>query len=395
MNPQAAATALASVVLFTLPFSHSVALRLMALFGAWMCLAFAWRRLQVPRIPLLPLLGAWAGLGALSLLWAVDRAYSASELKSEVLYAVLVYILFFALADPRRLELFRRTMLAATAASFASALYWALWLEPNSTRAFFNGPGMYSTYLAMVYPFVLVWALDGSQSRRWRLAHLLLLALVFAGAAITRNRAVWLALALESALVIALHPTPPLAHWRARSRVAAVLAALLVLGSAFSAVLLWRTHPATSSAIEMIRRDARLELWHFAAEKIQERPLTGYGFGRGAARAELRVRYGHRDWEHAHNTVLNYGLALGLGGIALVLALFGTVFVRLAQLWRRGGSALSPYALAGLALVAGLFVKLMFDDFFYRQTTLFFFAVAGMLLGAGARFGHAVPPTRT
>jgi len=396
LTSQAAATAFASVVLFTLPFSHSVALRLAGLLGAWVCLAFAWRQLDVPCIPLLRLLAAWAALGGISLFWAVDREYSASELKSEVLYATLVYVLFFVLTNLERLERFRRVILLATAASFASALHWTLWGGAGSTDAFFNGPGMYSTYLAMAYPFVLVWALDGAQSARARLVHALLLAGIFAGAAITLNRAIWIALALQSVLVVALHRAPPLGRWRTRTRLAAALAALLVLAGSFYAVSVKRTPPTQTSAIGNFLDDPRIEIWRWAAARIAEDPLFGAGFGRGAARAEIRATFGHRNWEHAHNTVLNYGLAMGVGGIAIVLALFGVVLTRFVRLWRDGGAVIAPYALAGVAMVAGLFVKLMFDDFFYRQTTLFYFAVTGMLLGAHARLRRtpgSAPPT--
>lgn len=389
MDSQTAAAAFAAVVLFRLPFSHSIALRLTGLLGAWICLALAWRRLEVPRIPLLPLFGAWAGWGALSLLWAVDREYSASELKSEVLYATMVYVLFFALTSPERLERFHRVILVATAASFGSAFYWALWLHPGSTAAFFNGPGMYSTYLVMALPFVFAWLLDAAQGPRARLLYALLFAGVLAGAQLTANRAVWLALAVQAVLVITLHRAPPLARSRARTRLAATLAAVLVLAGSFWAVSEKRSIPSQGGVVASFLDDPRLAMWRWAAARIAENPALGAGFGRGALRAELRAAFGHRYWEHAHNTVLNYGLAMGVGGIAIVLALFGAVLVPFIRIWRSGGSAVAPYALAGLAMVSGLFVKLMFDNFFYRQTTLFYFAVAGMVLGPHARFRPA------
>jgi hypothetical protein len=58
------------------------------------------------------------------------------------------------------------------------------------------------------------------------------------------------------------------------------------------------------------------------------------------------------------------------------------------MLWsasRSGNAALSSYAIAAVAMVAGMFLKNMTDDLFIRQSALLYWAVAGMVLGADAR----------
>jgi O-antigen ligase len=120
-------------------------------------------------------------------------------------------------------------------------------------------------------------------------------------------------------------------------------------------------------------------------DRIAERPLTGAGFGRGAMRDSFRVEFGDPTFWHAHNTVLNYGLALGVGGVILILAIFASVLGALIQTLRERDPEISLYALAAVAMLIGMFAKNLTDDLFIRQSALLYWAIAGMVLGASAR----------
>src|SRR6185295_6138284 len=118
-----------------------------------------------------------------------------------------------------------------------------------------------------------------------------------------------------------------------------------------------------------------------------QRPLTGYGFGRGLMHDTLRAKFGSLDinlW-HAHNLVLEAALQLGVPGVLLLLLLLGAL-VR--QGWRYAMSDDDLSAAGGMALiglVAGMVVRNMTDSLFGRQNSLLFWGVAGVLLAIGLR----------
>jgi O-antigen ligase len=379
----------ACIVLLTLPFAHSVAIRTIAGAIAWVATLIAWRSLAVPRVPLLWLFAAWAALGLLSLTWAVDPEYSAGELKTELLYPLLTFVLFFALSDLQWLERFRRTLMVATLLAFVSAAYWAAFSGWGRTDGFFNGPGMYTTYLVAVYPFALVWVLKPGETSKERLAHALVLLAIFVGGAVTLNRMLWIVLAIQTALVLAIQVGRRLDPASIRRLALVAAATALVFGGTLYGISSKRfaVNPSTPEAVtETAVNDIRLKIWPRAVERIAERPFTGAGFGRGALRQEFRDEFGHGLYWHAHNVVLNHGVALGVWGIAIILLAFGAVLVLFWRAWRSSGdTAVALYALAGVAMVVGMFLKNMTDDLFIRQSALVYWALAGMVLGAHAR----------
>lgn len=384
----AVAGAFACIVLLTLPFAHSVAIRTIAGAIAWVATLLAWRSLAVPRIPLLWLFAAWAGLGLLSLTWAIDPEYSAGELKTELLYPFLTFVLFFALSDLQWLERFRRALMVATVLAFVSAVYWAAFSDWGRTDGFFNGPGMYSTYLVGVYPFALVWLLRPESKVRERWMHAAAMAAIVVGGAFTYNRMLWIVLAIQTVLVLAVQAGRRLDASTMRRLALVAAATALVFGGALYGISSKRfaVDPSSPEAVaETAASDIRLKIWPRAVERIAERPFTGAGFGRGALRQDLREEFGHGMYWHAHNVVLNHGVAMGVWGIAIILLAFGGVLVLFWRVWRSGDAAVAPYALAGVAMVVGMFLKNMTDDLFIRQSALLYWALAAMILGAHAR----------
>jgi hypothetical protein len=177
-----------------------------------------WRRLSPPPLPFRGLFGAWIALGLASLVHALDRKYSAGEMQTEVLYSILMFVVFFAITDRRWLERFRRVVFAATALSFASIGLWWFSDRASSTYAFYNGPGLYSTYLVAVFPFVLLWTIGRDVAPRERWWSATLLAGVLVAGAVSLNRAFWIVAALQTASRAAGSRARAIACSRARSR---------------------------------------------------------------------------------------------------------------------------------------------------------------------------------
>jgi O-antigen ligase len=378
----------ACIVLLTLPFAHSGAIRTIAMGLACVAALATWRQLAVPHISLLWLFGAWAVLGLLSLTWAIDLEYSAAELKTELLYPFLTFVLFFAVSDLQWLERFRRTLMAATVLALVSALYWAALPDGGRADGFFNGPGMYTTYLIAVYPFALLWVVKPDATLKERLAHALVMFAIFVGGAVTLNRMLWIVLALQTVLVLAVQAGRRLDASSMRRLALVAMATTFIFGGALYGTSSKRfvVDPSAPEAVaETATKDIRLRIWPRAVEHIVERPLTGAGFGRGALRQDFREAFGGGLYWHAHNVVLNHGMAMGVWGIAIILLAFGLVLVLLWRVWRSGDATVAPYALAGVAMVVGMFLKNMTDDLFIRQSALLYWALAGMILGAYTR----------
>jgi len=132
-----------------------------------------------------------------------------------------------------------------------------------------------------------------------------------------------------------------------------------------------------------LQADPRLLLWPEVVEQIAERPLVGYGFGRGLLREPLREDFGTLDshlW-HTHNLVLEALVQGGLSGLVLLAILLGML---LREGWRYARSADERTMACGIALIAvaaGMVVRNMTDTLFVRQNSLFFWGMAGVLLG--------------
>jgi O-antigen ligase len=231
--------------------------------------------------------------------------------------------------------------------------------------------GVVSTYVVTVLP-ALFWIAVEDPNCSWRRVGWLLIALVLFIAAITEQRAAWLALAVQIAVIAALLARAgriPL------SRRQVVVAGSLVLVTAVGAILSYSFYRHGNAGA--LPADSRMAFWPSVLTMIGTHPLAGAGFGRQSmkiAYPQLIPGYNPELW-HAHNLVLNYGLALGLPGVVALLALFaawGRFF------WRCAGTAAG---IAGCALVAGVLVRNQFNDFFQRDMSLLFWALCGLFAG--------------
>jgi O-antigen ligase len=133
-----------------------------------------------------------------------------------------------------------------------------------------------------------------------------------------------------------------------------------------------------------MEEDPRLVLWKEVAGKIEEKPWTGYGFGRGMLRVELRDELKVAQLWHAHNLFLDTALQLGLPGVALLLLLLAAT---MREGWRmaRGPSPVgTACGIALVGVVVGVLVRNMTDVLLVRQNALLYWGVVGILLAWGA-----------
>jgi O-antigen ligase len=170
---------------------------------------------------------------------------------------------------------------------------------------------------------------------------------------------------------------------RALLIVAVVLPVLMAVATEYKL----RYYPRAASTMESFSFDERPIIWDAATEFARARPWLGYGYGREILGARFRETLGPlkmgQPYAHGHNVVLDAELQMGVPGVAAYALLMMALLAAFLEARKREGGA--PLAIAGVAMLAGYFTKNLTDDFFFRPSSLVFWAIAGMLLGLAAR----------
>ena len=228
-------------------------------------------------------------------------------------------------------------------------------------------------------------ALRTSGWRRWTLAGIALLAALNVLLAV-QSRTGYLVLA---SLAIWLATS----RWRVKGMVVAFLLSLIALAAAY----LWA--PPFQSRIDQVAEEnlqyqtAQSETSialrrHYitrSVEALQARPLAGAGTGAWGEvfyqATSADPAYLHSgEHKHPHNEYLNLAVQLGIGGAALLAALFVVAFRRAARL-----PAYDPQL--ARAVVIAFAVGCLFNDFIWDNTEGHLWAALG-----GALFGGSVRP---
>jgi len=134
---------------------------------------------------------------------------------------------------------------------------------------------------------------------------------------------------------------------------------------------------------------ARMGLLAVAWEAFRSAPLSGVGIGGFAQRVDASgyCRDASRHFcglEHAHNDLAQWGATMGVGGIVVLLALYGVPLVIAARHVRRSKPALPVGAgwAAGMLVAVYLISGLTQSMFSHALTTSAYVVIVGLLLGA-------------
>lgn len=395
MSVHIASAWIAALFLASSVFAHTVALRLVLL-AAGIVLASTviyQNRGNVRALPpiWLPFVvwGAWA---AISLAWSLEPERTLKEWRNEVFYTGAALWMCYVGAQARNAARIFPVVLgiAAVAACVIGLHAFAQGAEHYAT-GWHGGPGDHSSALLVLMPGAAMvgWYLHHARAPAWQRALPWAVAALFlVSSYYTLNRTVWLGLIAEALLLGALLlRRKPLT---ARTKVVASLAAACVLAAGLALIL--QVHAKREAAVDPadVSRDSRVEVWRTTMQWIAEKPLTGYGFGRGILRDVLRVDLQRsRNLWHAHNLFLDSVVQIGVPGLLLFLLLLAIVA---REGWRAARSAEYGTAACGIALlgvVAGMFVRNMSDTLLVRQNALLFWGTVGVLLAWGARSWRA------
>jgi len=374
-------------------FSHDVALRLVLLGVATLLCAAVLARERGAVSALPPIWWAWllfAVWAAASIAWSVEPARSQKEWQNEVFYTTLALLVCYIGAQAQdAARAFMVTLATGAVLACASALWaFASGLPPESSTGWHGGPGDHSAALLTLMPCALAVLWYARQARRPRAAMwagALLVVLFLASAYATQNRTVWLGFALEIAVfVVAL----ALRSGNRRAQLSIAAAGAVAVAATATVVIVVQGEREATGAYRM-RADPRFSIWAKATQHIEQRPLAGYGFGRGLLRDRLPGEANHEHAWHTHNLFLEVTLQTGLVGLVLFVLV---VAVTLRQALRFAAAADAVSAACGMALIAvlaGMLTRNMTDMLFVRQNSLLFWGVTGVLLAGGARWRSA------
>jgi O-antigen ligase len=370
-------------------FSHDVALRLLLLALGLACAATAAvthrRELRlVPSIWWAFLL--WAGWAALSLTWSIEPARSNKEFLNEIVYVALAFLVCYIGAQaPRAARAIVPTLAAAATLLCSVALYAFLQGVQQYQDGWYGGPGDLSSALLMLMPAVLAagWYGNRSGSPKALPLALALALFILVAAYTTLNRTVWAGLAIELLLLGGLVAIRKKDGTSRRVRSAAVVLAVSVVAGCALIAARVQVERQEADPNTAVGKDLRLRIWPEVLQRVEAAPLTGYGFGRGLFRHELTDEFGNGLIWHAHNLFLDTALQTGIPGLLLFLLLLGVVVREGWGALRRGvDDGTVACGLALLGVVTGMAVRNMTDTLLVRQNALFFWAMAGFLLGA-------------
>ena len=380
-----AAAVIAALFLASSMFGHTVALRLLLLGTGIVLAAIVASKKQIDVLPpiWLPFLlwGAWA---LLSLGWSFEPDRTWKEWRNEIFYTGAALWICYVGAQARNAPGVFLTIVGPAAALVCGvALYEFSGSWEGYMAGWHGGPGDHSSALLTLMPGIAMAAWYFSRPGRplW-LAVLswMLVVILFASAYTTLNRTIWGALAIEFGLIGFLVLA------RTRARMAAIAVTLIVVTGCGAMVLSIQAQREALGGKPM-QRDHRLELWPQILERVEERPLTGYGFGRGVLREALQKELSTLDtnlW-HAHNIFLEALIQAGAPAVVLLLFLLGALAREGWRLGRDADEATAACGIALLAVLAGMLARNMTDTLLVRQNALLFWGMSGVLMGIGRR----------
>jgi O-antigen ligase len=375
--------------LFSLPLAFITAVREIALGLAvfFQVMIMVLNRQGFPgKTPLDWPLWAWLGVALLSLIWAVNPVYSFNEIKGEIFKGLVTYyLIFYSLNQEDRLKQIYLTLVLSNLLMVFYNLQdfysqgGSLFAFTIRARSLHSGYGSFGTYLITVFPFLLIGSFSPPLKKfRWVLWGLILLNLFCIY--ITFGRAMWLAVALEVAVLGIIF------KWK---RIALIMVLGLLVFFLFIPRTVWfhgeklqSTEEISSQSIGGTGGDL-VDIWKLSFTFLQERPFQGIGFGRNSfseAFTDFRASHQPLLW-HAHNTFLNIFFQTGIQGLMIFLWLVICILYYLFQRSKEGiNSWPDMMALATGTMVIGFFMRNLFDDFYVDDSALLFWFLVGTSL---------------
>ena len=352
-------------------------------------LLFGWcivnRRFFYSRTPYDMLLLAFVVWVGFTIPFAVVPFYSLQEYGKLLQHMVVFYAVIYFFKELRARQILLGLVGLVAVIVTAYGLSQCNLQNPQAMVSFLSAEVWFTTFLVMVIPFALVLAL-GEGSLAVRSGGAIAVGMMLACLLATQSRAGLVALVGE-AWVIA---------WFLRSVSSRIFAIFVTTGMIAMASLVFNNDGATGVSADIaqalpVKRGAlsvlhRLKIWEFALSEIAKHWLVGIGYGN----LSYLFLYG-QDQEAdmsedfpimqagTHNIFLYLALHVGLPG----LLLFGWFIIRIirktADAYHDAQEWVPKAILLGtVSSVAGLMLRLQFDQMFVGSLAIFFWVLLAL-----------------
>lgn len=385
----------AGIAIFVAPFRSSAGLRgtMLVLAGAAILVAYhragQLRQLLPPYKFLAAAAAAWILTASLWSLLSPSPLESLSVMKRDVLTPILASLVFYALTRTRK-DMMRWLSVLTAGLIVLTIMIIHEPFDPQVAmqESEYVTVGLITTWIVTLAPLLAVLLFPSSPGRSW--ANMLLafaLPCVLISAWLSGNRTVWVCFTGMLLVAMMFATRGRLITRTHRARVLGALGLLVLMIALLIAAMQFRAQtqaPAGTGPLTFLLQDNRAPILRVAVDIISEHPWLGVGYANpeleGAFSARFEAPWLKNYVQHAHNVVLDHMLQMGVTGAIVIVFLFTALaWTFIAQIPLGGLARLA--GLCGVALVTGVFLRNMTDDFFSRHSVQFFGAAVGMLLG--------------
>ena len=342
------------------------------------------RRFFYSRTPYDMLLLAFIVWVGLTIPFAVAPFYSLKEYGKLLQHMMIFYAVIFFFKELRARQVLLGLIGIVAVVVTAYGLSQFNLPNPQAVVSFLSAEVWLTTFLVMVIPFTLVLALGEGplvvRSGGTIAAGMMLVCLLS-----TQSRAGLVALIGELWLVA----------WFIRSASAKIVAALITV-CVIVAVMLVFNEPGAGVSANIanslpVKKGAssvfhRFEIWGFALSEIAKHWLVGIGYGNlsylfSYGQDQEVVGLGHYGVSRAgtHNIVLYLALHVGLPGLLLFGWFIVQFMMKTADAYRAEQEWMPKVILLGtIGSVAGLILRLQFDQMFVGSLAVFFWVLLAL-----------------
>jgi len=362
-------------------------------------------------------LGGWPALDALINVRQATASDAIANIGQTLVVALsgpLLFLLATTIAlDQQWLSRWARALLAGVLLAFLIGLAQLLfvpslgndpyWARNSRINATFTDPNALGTFVALVFPLAAALAVGGRDAAAKSLgAVVAVLSLLMLGGSGSRTGAggVLLAAALfPAALALRFRLEGEL--FRQRVLFASLAVAIAVVAftpaSARSQGKQWVLLGRLAKTREVVERQGllapllrdRWPLWEPAVHITTRYPIAGIGLGGFSAEVENFARLAGRRWprfDNANNFYLQVSSELGLLGLAVVVAVLGTILaamVRVVRSPRLEGESRAIYAAITVSWITFLVMFLTGPHLFFEQNQAAFWLFAAAFAAHG------------
>lgn len=364
------------VLVFILPFAHTMTLRLAAIFIPalfWLLDAAINRKLAFKRtaldIPVFFLL-IW---GLLSTIFSVDFKYSLKEYRGDMVIGFLLLFSSINNIEKNRVEkIIDALMIGAAIVCLYGVLEYlgiaGQMKMKGRADSFAPDPQYFSTYIILALPVILYRLRMAVGSIKY--LYLVIVSLVLVSLGLSFTKGAWIVGFIE--LVI----------WGLfiDRKILLILLAAIVIG--VIGLSLSPTNRFFKKSVMEQYRDSdsvRITLWKFGIIHLKDSPVFGIGYGRKNF-AAVYPEFFKKDMQHfhTHNTFINIGLELGIPGLIALLWLFRVI---LKSLWKDWKDKLNENRILSFAVfvsVVGFLIRIQLDHLLVDEMALMLWLLVGI-----------------